>query len=172
MLKKVKSLSRVQLFATPWTVVYQAPLSMDFSRPEYWSGLPFPSPGIFPTQGLNLGFPHCGQTLYHLSHQGSPDAKTPTKWKKLSTGWPWMQSPQNYRNLRTDNVKYDPVTSPSTKQRIESVTYLMNQLPHLAFKNCFLETQCFCCCCFEHWCLTINVALQHSPVSVDWLYGT
>ena len=42
---KVNLLSRVQLFATPWTVAYQAPLSMGFSRQEYWSGLPFPSPG-------------------------------------------------------------------------------------------------------------------------------
>ena len=42
---KVKSLSRVQLFATPWTVAHQAPPSMGFSRQEYWSGLPFPSPG-------------------------------------------------------------------------------------------------------------------------------
>ena len=41
---KVKSLSRVRLFATPWTVAYQAPLSMGFSRQEYWSGLSFPSP--------------------------------------------------------------------------------------------------------------------------------
>ena len=40
---KVKSLSRVRLFASPWTVVYQASLSMGFSRQEYWSGLPFPS---------------------------------------------------------------------------------------------------------------------------------
>ena len=42
---KVKSLSRVWLFVTPWIVAYQAPLSMGFSRQEYWSGLPFPSPG-------------------------------------------------------------------------------------------------------------------------------
>ena len=42
---KVNSLSHVQLFATPWTVAYQAPPSMGFSRQEYWSGLPFPSPG-------------------------------------------------------------------------------------------------------------------------------
>ena len=42
---KVKSLSRVRLFATPWTVAYQAPSSMGFSRQECWSGLPFPSPG-------------------------------------------------------------------------------------------------------------------------------
>ena len=43
--KKVKLLSHVQLFATPWTVAYQAPPSMGFSRQEYWSGLLFPSPG-------------------------------------------------------------------------------------------------------------------------------
>ena len=41
---KVKSLSRVWLFVTPWTAAYQAPPSMGFSRQEYWSGLPFPSP--------------------------------------------------------------------------------------------------------------------------------
>jgi len=131
---KVKSLSRVQLFATPWTAAYQAPppmgfsrqywsgvsspspcipleitiyykelwkkhnidfamykwkwsrsvvsdslrphghqapLSMGFSRQEYWSELPFPSPGNFQTQGSNSGLPHCRQTLYCLSHQGS-----------------------------------------------------------------------------------------------------
>ena len=50
---KVKSLSHVRLFATPWTVAYQVPPSMGFSRQEYWSGLPFPSldlpdPGIEP----------------------------------------------------------------------------------------------------------------------------
>ena len=41
---KVKSLSRVRLFATPWTAAHQAPLSMGFSRQEYWSGVPLPSP--------------------------------------------------------------------------------------------------------------------------------
>ena len=45
---KVKSLSCAQLFATPWTVAYQAPLSMGFFRQEYWSGLPFPSPADQP----------------------------------------------------------------------------------------------------------------------------
>ena len=49
---KVKLLSHVQLFATPWTVAYQAPLSMGFSRQEYWSGLPFPSPGDLPDPGM------------------------------------------------------------------------------------------------------------------------
>ena len=54
---KVKSLSRARLFATPWTVAYQAPLSMRFSRQEYWSGLPFPSPGDLPDPRIEPGSP-------------------------------------------------------------------------------------------------------------------
>ena len=50
--KPMKLLSRVQLFAIPWTVASQAPLSMEFSRQEYWSGLPFPSPGDRPNPGI------------------------------------------------------------------------------------------------------------------------
>ena len=68
---KSLSLRCVQLFVTPWTVAYQAPLSMGFFRQQYWSGVPFPSAGIFPTQGSNPGLPHCRQILYRLSHQGS-----------------------------------------------------------------------------------------------------
>ena len=49
---KVKSLSHVQLFATPWTVVYHTPLSVGFSRQGYWSGLPFPSPEDLPDPGI------------------------------------------------------------------------------------------------------------------------
>ena len=50
--------SRICLFMTPWTVAHQAPLSVEFSRQEYWSGLPFPTPGIFLSQGLNLRLLH------------------------------------------------------------------------------------------------------------------
>ena len=49
---KVKSLSCVRLFATPWTIAHQVPLFMGFSRQEYWSGLPFPSPGDLPDPGI------------------------------------------------------------------------------------------------------------------------
>ena len=56
---------------TPWTVACQAPLSMGFSRHAYRSGLPFSSPGLFPTQGSNPGLLNHRQTLYQLSHQGS-----------------------------------------------------------------------------------------------------
>ena len=45
-------LSHVQLFEAPWTVAHQAPLSMEFSRQEYWSGYPFPSPGDLPNPGI------------------------------------------------------------------------------------------------------------------------
>ena len=63
-----KSLSRFQFFTTPWNIQ-----CMEFSRPEYWSGKPFLSPGIFPTtQRSNPGLLHCGQILYQLSHKGSP----------------------------------------------------------------------------------------------------
>ena len=61
-----------------WTVAHQAPLSMEFSRKEHWSGLPFPSQGIFPTQASNPSPPHCRQTLYHLSHQESPRGAAPS----------------------------------------------------------------------------------------------
>ena len=47
-----KSLSCVGLFATPWTLAHQAPPSMEFSRQEYWSGLPFPFPGDLPDPGI------------------------------------------------------------------------------------------------------------------------
>ena len=56
-LVKVKSLSHVRLFATPWTVAHHAPPSMGFSRQEYWSGLPFPSPGDLPNPGIEPGSP-------------------------------------------------------------------------------------------------------------------
>ena len=49
---KVKLLSRALLLATPWTAAYQAPPSMGFSRREYWSGVPFPSPGDLPDPGI------------------------------------------------------------------------------------------------------------------------
>ena len=66
----MKFLSRVRFFATPWTVAYQAPLSMGFSRQEYWSGLPFPSPGDLPNPGIEPRSPACKHILYLLSHQG------------------------------------------------------------------------------------------------------
>ena len=66
----MKSLSRVLLFAIPWTVAYQAPLSMGFSRQEYKSGLPFPSPGDLPDPGIEPRSPALQADALPLSHQG------------------------------------------------------------------------------------------------------
>ena len=53
-------------FVTPWTVPSQAPLSMEFSRQEYWSGLPFPTPGDLPDPGIEPGDKTC--ICWHLLH--------------------------------------------------------------------------------------------------------
>ena len=53
----VPVLSHAKLFVTPWTVAHQALLSMEFSRQEYWGGLPFPPPGDLPDQGIKPGSP-------------------------------------------------------------------------------------------------------------------
>ena len=64
----------VQLLATPWTLVHQAPLSMGFPRQEYWSGLPFPSPRDLPDPGIKLMFSALAGRFFttFLSHQESP----------------------------------------------------------------------------------------------------
>ena len=69
--KKVKLLSHVRLFATPWTVAYQVPTTMGFSRQEYWSGLPFPSPGDLPDPGIEPRSP----TLQADSSPSEPPGK-------------------------------------------------------------------------------------------------
>ena len=63
-----------QSMSHSWTVAGQPPLSMEFSRQEYWSGFYSLIKGIFTTQGSNLGLLNCRQFFYHLSHQGSPMA--------------------------------------------------------------------------------------------------
>ena len=69
---KVKSLSRVRLFATPWTVAYQAPPSMGFSWQQYWSGLPFPSPGDLPDPGIKPGSPAFQADALTAEPRGKP----------------------------------------------------------------------------------------------------
>ena len=70
-LSEMKSLSHVRLFAKPWTIVHQSPLSLEFSKQEYWSGLPFPSPGHLPDPGLELRSP----ALQREALQSEPPGK-------------------------------------------------------------------------------------------------
>ena len=80
---KLCCFSRVQLFATPWTVAFQAPLSMGFTRQEYWSGLPFPlpedlpDPRIKPASLLSPALAGTG-SLPLVPPEKSPELKPPT----------------------------------------------------------------------------------------------
>ena len=71
-------ISRIRLFVTPWTVAYQAPQSMEFSRQEYWSGLPFPSPGDLPDPGIEPGSPALQADSLPSEPPGKP--KTMEQW--------------------------------------------------------------------------------------------
>ena len=68
----VLTLSGVQLFATPWTGARQVPLSMGFSRQEYWSGLPFPPPGDLPDPGIGLASPALAGRFLTIEPPGKP----------------------------------------------------------------------------------------------------
>ena len=85
---KVKSLSHVRLFATPWTVTCRAPPSMGFSRQEYWSGLPFPSPGDLPNPGIEPR----SSVLQADTLPSEPPGKTFYKSSTLEKCWNLLDS--------------------------------------------------------------------------------
>ena len=68
----VQSLSHVQFFVTPWTVAHRAPLFMVFSRQEYWSGLPFCSPGDLPDPGIEPTSPALANRFFTAKPPGNP----------------------------------------------------------------------------------------------------
>ena len=86
----MKLLSHVQLFATPWTVAHQAPLSMGFSRQQYWSGLPLPSPRDLSDPGIKPGSPALQADALPSEPSGTPS--TCKVW--------WQRTPLwNQRNM-------------------------------------------------------------------------
>ena len=93
---KVKSLSRVRLLATPWTAAHQAPPSMGFSRQEYWSGVPLPSPLHFPALPKRLWeifvCPDSLRLLYCRDLLGGPVAKTPSSQFRRPGFDLWLQN--------------------------------------------------------------------------------
>ena len=86
---KVKSLSRVRLFETLWTVAYQGPLSMGFSRQEYWSRLPFPSPGDLPNPGIELRSPALQEGALLSEPPGKPKVKVKSLSRVRLFATPW-----------------------------------------------------------------------------------
>ena len=87
---KVKSLSRVRLLATPWTAAHQAPPSMGFSRPEYWSGVPLPSPKLALGPAYSQHLTHSGLILQQHYEIGTviimPTLQTRTPQQSYTTG--------------------------------------------------------------------------------------
>ena len=90
----MKSLSRVLLFPTPWTVAYQAPPSVGFSRQENWSGLPFPSPGDLPNPGIEPGSPALEKAMAIHSNA--------LAWKI-----PWTEEPDRLQTMGSQRVRHD-----------------------------------------------------------------
>ena len=82
---KVELLSRLWLFATPWTLGHQAPPSMGFPRPEYWSGSPFHSPGDLPDPEIEPGFPALQEDALTSEPPGKPNehGSISTMWEAL-----------------------------------------------------------------------------------------
>ena len=114
---KVKLLSHVLLFATPWTVAFQAPLSMEFSRQENWSGLPFPTPENLPDPGIelvSLESPARAMDSLPLPHLGSPT-----------------------------NILHDSYVRQVLKQQMKPVLLRSILEMNFALEICFLHPHCF-----------------------------
>ena len=120
-------LSHVWLFVIPCTVAHQAPLSMGFSRQEYWSGLPCPSPGDLPDPGIEPRSPELQADSYQLSHQGSQTSRLFLSWCRtpqgegLFTGPPQASSEQvqnscNLRNQMRISCAFCDSPDPGCKQ--------------------------------------------------------
>ena len=135
LMRVLSCFSRVQLCETPWTMAHQTLLSMGFSRQEHWSGLPFPSPGIFPTQGSNPGLLHCRWSLHHWA-TGQP----PKLWGVFKTIWySWLSAPPKVPQFTGSWAKSLAYNLHSTRARemiyIQETT---SQLSYMWIPLCFL----------------------------------
>ena len=141
---KVHSVFRKCCFVTklyptlcnPWTVACQAPLSMGFFRQEYWSGLPFPSPGIFLTQGLNLPLLHWRVDSLPRSHRGNPLFCTFRKWwtLKRSIDCIWLSHHRPWQSTAGDVIAIlSKICDPALSERLcWSENWAMGSICHLS----------------------------------------
>ena len=171
-------LSRVWLFVTPWTVAHQAPLSMGFPRQEYWSGLPFPSPGDLPDSGIEPA------SLASPVLAGGFCTTAPPGWGLLSLSFehvskvwaPWSSCPafppyQPVKALKPWSVY---AWSPRPPKTVSALEYFLwancllpgskqSQAPSKPGKSELLSREArpdaesmtgvflFCCCCLGEW---------------------
>ena len=124
-------LSCVRPFATPWAIVLQAPLSKEFSRQEYWSGLPFPTPGDLPDPRIK---PHLLHLLYWQENSLQPLIKTdfsPVSWKKKTTtcsnqldnNWIiWILKIYSQKSQRNTQVPHQKRTWPICQKHLQTST--------------------------------------------------
>ena len=150
---KCQSLSCVWVFETPWTIACQASLSIEFSRQEYWSGLPFPSPGNLPNPGIkpvSLHLLQCRQILYHLSHQvsrlsfpciGKDLPKSPSFTGKVVFHW---QGYTYFHKVKWNNLfKYSSKCKKKNKKArrwsgCSPVSPLFSMNNHYRIRSCWL----------------------------------
>ena len=104
---EVNSLSRVRLFATPWTVAHQAPPSMGFSRQEYCSGLPFPSPGDLPNPGIEPKSPTWQEDALSSEPPGNTEKGKAIPFSIFAWRIPWTEEPGRLYSPWGCRVRYD-----------------------------------------------------------------
>ena len=94
--------SSVQPYATPWTVAHQTPLSMELSRQEYWSGLPFPPPGDLPDPGTQSASPTLVGRFFTSEPPGKPSITLATsyKWDRAVHALLWLVSSKWIKDLK------------------------------------------------------------------------
>ena len=139
---KWKSLSRVWLFATPWAIQ-----SMEFSRPEYWSGSLSLLLGLFPTQGSNPGLQHCRKILYQLSHKGSPPACKCRRYKRCGFNPGCGRSPgEGHDNSLQYPCLENPMDGGAWRAMVHSVAQSQTRLRWLSTHPSSL---CFLLPCFR-----------------------
>ena len=107
----MKSLHCVRLFVTPWTVAHQAPPSMEFSRQDCWSGLPFPSPGDLPDPGIEAGSPTWQADALPSQPPGKPgrplEKGMATHSSTLAWRIPWTEKPGGLQSMGSQRVRHN-----------------------------------------------------------------
>ena len=127
----------VQLFEIPWAVAHQAPLSMGFPRQEYWSRLPFPSPGDLPDQELEHFFTVCG-FLTTVSHLGSPWLSLVVYKYKLEQ---YVDNVIKVIYILTDFFSFCLPFIPFTERWVLKCSKIVD----LSFSPCTFDSFCFIC---------------------------
>ena len=152
---KVKSLSPVQLFVTPWAIAYQAPPSVEFSRQEYWSGLPFPSPGDLPNPGIEPGSP----ALQADALPSEPPGGSVVKHPSASAGArgdaglipqskiPWRRKWQFFSVFLHKECHEQEEPGRLHSMRLQSLTWLRNWAYTWRYNRCTSQQNQIMCWC-------------------------